>query len=220
VPEDGHQRLEVHAAVDEGGGVGVAQLMRVDVPDAGGGGGVVETAADATGAHPAAVDDPQELDRAAGAWVEQRPAASSDGGPLVEGGQGGVVEGDGAFGVQLAERDAQPGAVVAVVDEAVEFEVEELAEAEAGAAQDADGEAGGGISESVDAGHQVAVSVGRERPRDCVGQPGKIASMHERPCGPVSPSPQGEVFEERLEGGHGVMLASDRHRVAGGSSAT
>ncbi len=41
VPEQGHQRLERDAGVDQGGGVGVAQLVRGDVTDPGASGGAV-----------------------------------------------------------------------------------------------------------------------------------------------------------------------------------
>ena len=50
-------------------------------------------------------------------------------GPLVEQFDGFGVEGDHPFGSEFAERDTQPGAARFEVDDAVEFEVEELADA-------------------------------------------------------------------------------------------
>jgi hypothetical protein len=44
--EQGHQRLQADAGVHERGGVGVAQLVRGDVPDAGVGGGAAQLGAD------------------------------------------------------------------------------------------------------------------------------------------------------------------------------
>src|SRR5260370_693658 len=66
-------------------------------------------------------------------------------GPLVGGGQGGGVEGDHAFGGELAERDAQPGPGRAVADDAADFQVEELTDAQARAAQDGQADAGEGV---------------------------------------------------------------------------
>jgi hypothetical protein len=47
VPEQGADRLEAHAAVDGLGREGLADLVGVDVPDAGGGGGLVPVGGDA-----------------------------------------------------------------------------------------------------------------------------------------------------------------------------
>jgi hypothetical protein len=59
--------------------------------------------------------------------------------PLVQHCKGRVVERDDAFAVEFTQRDFEPGAVAGQDPEAVEFEVEEFAEPEAGAAQQGDG---------------------------------------------------------------------------------
>ena len=84
---------------------------------------------DAGGAGPAATFDEHEVGEMAVAWMRSGPMWSAVSEPIVEGVEGDVVDGDGAFVVQLAQRDAEPGAVGAVVDEMVELEIEELTDA-------------------------------------------------------------------------------------------
>ena len=77
VAEQGHQRLQRHAGVDHGGGVGVPQLVRGDVADPGGLGGPVEFGADGVLGQPPAVVGEQELGGPPVARVRQRPARAS-----------------------------------------------------------------------------------------------------------------------------------------------
>ena len=211
VAEDGHERFEAHAAVDEGGGVGVSELVGVDVSDAGVDRGELQVVAEPSGAHPFPVDDPHEVDRSVGSGMLHRSAGASVSSPFVEGCEGGFVDGDGAFGVEFADRDTQPGAVVVVVGEAVEFEVQEFAGSQAGAAQNSDRAACGDVVEFVDGGHQVAVGVGGQRSGDGGRDPGKVAAMEQWSWRPLGPTPQGDVFEEGLQRRHGSVLTGDRH---------
>src|SRR5690606_22425015 len=141
------------------------------------------------------------------------PARSSLVGPLVEGCQGGVIERNGALGVELAERNSQPGAVAAVVGQAVEFEVQQLAEPEAGAAQDRDGAPGRDIVETSDRCHEIPVIIGWQGAGDSSGEPWEVAAPQQRTGGSVGPAPQSDVLEEPLEGRDGVVLASDGDRL-------
>jgi hypothetical protein len=173
------------------------------------GGGELERSADPTGAHSPAVDDEQQLDGPLGARVDQSPAPAPTADPVVEGVEGGLVERHGPLVVELAERHSEPGAVVGVVDDTVEFEIEQFAEAQIGAAQDVDGAASGGVVELVDGGHEVSVAVGAQRSGDGFGEAWQVAAMDKRPGRSLRPSPQGEVLEERLERRHGLVLAGD-----------
>ncbi len=118
VSEEGHEGLQAHAGVDEAGGVGMTQLMWGDPQRLPGGaeqpsgaGRVVDAAADPGGSDAGAGNDEQEVDRPAVAGVRQGTLAAADGHPCVEDGQGVGVEWNDAFGVELAERHLQPGAV-------------------------------------------------------------------------------------------------------------
>ncbi len=75
VPEQGHQALQRDAGVDQGGGVGVAQLVRGDVRQAGVARrrGSSSSRSVVDGEAPAVVGE-QELGGPAGARVGQRPA--------------------------------------------------------------------------------------------------------------------------------------------------
>jgi hypothetical protein len=69
------------------------------------------------------------------ARVRQGPLRPAVGGPVVQRRQGGGVQRDRALGAELAQGDAQPAAGGAVVDDAVEFQVEQLAKPQTHAAQ-------------------------------------------------------------------------------------
>jgi len=141
VAEDGHERLQAHPGVGQFGGVGVPQLVRGDVerPPAGAGQagrcrGAAQAGADAPGFQSSAVVGEQEVGGVAGARVWVWPLLASVVGPGVQRGHGVRVERNGALGAELAQWHAQPGAGRPVVDDAAEFEVEALAQAQAGAA--------------------------------------------------------------------------------------
>ena len=102
----------------------------------------------------------QEVGGLAGAGVRVRALRAAVLGPGVERGYGGDVEWDGTLGAELAERDMQPGAGEPVVDDAAELEVEALAQAQSGAAQQQDRGAGEQVVEVADCGHQRGVGVG------------------------------------------------------------
>ena len=100
-----------------------------------------------------------------------------------------------------------------VVGEAVEFEVEQFAGSQAGAAQDSDGAACGDVVEFVDGGHQVAVGVGAQRSGTARREAWEVAAMDERSWWSFGPAPERDVFEERLQRRDGSVLAGDRHRL-------
>lgn len=72
MPEERRQRLQGYAGVDQGGGVGMAKLVRGDVFEPGGAGGAVQFDPDRALREPSVVGD-QELGQAAVAGVRQRP---------------------------------------------------------------------------------------------------------------------------------------------------
>ena len=117
------------------------------------------------------------------------PLVGPVGEPVVEGFEGGVVDGDGAFVVQLAERDPQPGAVGAVVDEVVELEVEELTDAQPGVTQHGDGDAGEPVVEVGDGGHDGGSMSGGSARGSVSGWRGMSASNISRRAG-ASAQPQ------------------------------
>jgi len=78
----------------------------------------------------------QELSFAPVAGMWQRPAVRADAGDVVDQLDGLVVEGDHPLGLQLPERDLQPGPVARQLVDAVQLKVEQLADAQpAGALQ-------------------------------------------------------------------------------------
>jgi hypothetical protein len=76
--------------------------------------------------------------------------------------QGHLVKRHGPLGGELAEGDLQPAAVAGGVPDAVQLEVEQLAEADAGAAQHCQPGAGEWVGQLADGGHQVPVGVRRK----------------------------------------------------------
>ena len=104
--------------------------------------GLVEAVAEPEGGQPPSPFDEQEVGGLAVAGVDQRSLRSAQGHPGVEVGQSRLVEWDGPFGAELAQRDLDPGAAVTEVPQAVELEVEKLAESHPGAAQDGQAVAG------------------------------------------------------------------------------
>ena len=77
---------------------------------------------------------------------------------------------------ELAERHLQPGAVPGQVPQAVQFQVEELAQPQPGAAQQGDAGPGGRVVEFGDRGHQRGVDVRGQRAGQRRGQSGDVAS--------------------------------------------
>jgi hypothetical protein len=111
MPEQRHQGLQRDPGVDQGGGVGVAQLVRGDVAQPGGARGPVEFGADAVLRQPPAVVGEQELGGPPVARVRHRPSRTADLGDVVDQREDLGVERDHPLGVELAERDFQPAAV-------------------------------------------------------------------------------------------------------------
>ena len=94
-------------------------------------GGPGELGAQPVLAEPVAVGGEQEVGGAAGSWVRDRAARAAGGADAVDQGEGLGVGRNHQFGVQLAQRDLEPGAGAGDVDDGVELEVEQLADAQA-----------------------------------------------------------------------------------------
>jgi len=89
-----------------------------------------------------AVLEEQEIHHAAVPLVRQPTLGSPLGPPLGEDAQGGFVQWDAAFAVQLAQRYPKPVPGRSVVHDAVELEVEQLAHTKSGSTQHNQGDAG------------------------------------------------------------------------------
>ncbi len=89
--------------------------------------------------------------------LRQRPFPAPAADPRIESIEWFGIERDRAFGAELADWHLEPGAVRTELDEAVELEVQQLADAHAGGAQHDDGGAGEVVVELRDGGHQVTV---------------------------------------------------------------
>ena len=144
----------------------MAQMVRGDTArlpaettQAGVSGGAIEAVAETEwGKAPSPLHE-QEVDRLAVARMRQGPLDAAQRHPGIEGGEGLRVEGNGALGPKLSERDLDPGAVGGEVPQAVELEIQQLADAHAGSPQDEQSVAGKGVVERGHRRHDVAVSI-------------------------------------------------------------
>ena len=137
----------------------------------------------------AAVLDENEVDWSVVSGVWECSLLLASGEPVVEGVEGGGVEGDDSFGVEFAERHAQPAAGGAVVDDCVEFEFEQFTDAQTGPTQDRQRDAGEGVIEVVDGGHESLVDIRGERAREECGLFGDVAGEHQSARTPRNPNP-------------------------------
>lgn len=113
-----------------------------DVSEPGGAGGPVELGAQPGLAEPVAVCGEQEVRGSSGAWVRERSAGAAGGADAVDQGEGLGVDRDHPLGVQLAEGHLEPGAGAGDVDDGVELEVEQLADAQSAGALQQEGVGG------------------------------------------------------------------------------
>jgi len=104
--------------------------------------GVIESVPQPVSRKAPAAFGEQEIGWPAEPRMRQGPLQPAPADPFVQCGQGGLVERDGALGAELAERYFQPAIMAAGVPAAVELEVEQLAEPDAGAAQQGQPDAG------------------------------------------------------------------------------
>ena len=87
------------------------QWLAVGAGEARGDDRVPESSLDPGCAKPSPAFDEDEVGEVPAAWMGSGPLAGTVGEPVLERFPGGVVDGDGSFVVELAERDPQPGAV-------------------------------------------------------------------------------------------------------------
>ena len=109
-----------------------AQWLAVGSGESGGSNSGSESALDAGRSEVSTVLGEHEIDGSAVTGVWERALLLSVSEPFIERVEGGGVEGDDTFVVEFAEWDAQPAAGWAVVDDRVEFEVQQFADAEPG----------------------------------------------------------------------------------------
>jgi hypothetical protein len=132
VPEQRHQRLQRHTRVDQGGGVGVPELVRGGVRQAGLAGDLAQRLLQVLGGDPLAVAGEQELGGPPGARVRDGPARRAARDDPVDEGEGFLVDGHHPLGVQLAQRHLQPRALAGNLVHAVELEIDDLPDAQPG----------------------------------------------------------------------------------------
>ena len=117
----------------------------------------------------------QELDRLAGARVRQRPAGRAVRDDPVDQVEGLVVDGHHPLGVQLAQRDLQPGPGAGDLVHAVQFQVEQLADAHPGGAQQQQRVGAQPVRRGVQRRGEPPVGVRGQVAGQRPGQPGDIA---------------------------------------------
>ncbi len=109
-----------------------------------------------------------------------------------------VVQWHHAFGVQLAQRHLQPRALTGDLVHAVQFQVDELADAQTGRAlqqQCISGQPfGAGLQRLGQAPVQIGGQVARQRP----GQFGDVGAKHQAPLRRFGPAPFGDVVEQAV----------------------
>ncbi|BCO36221.1 hypothetical protein MHEC_28590 [Mycobacterium heckeshornense] len=133
--EQRHQRLQRHPAVDQRGGVGVSKLVWCNGFQSCFGGGAGKFVAQDVHRYAAPLMSEQELDRLAGAWVWQWLAGRAVRDDAVDQLEGLVVDGHHPLGVELAQRNLQPGPGAGNLMHTVQFQVEQFADAHPGGAQ-------------------------------------------------------------------------------------
>ena len=143
--------------------------------------------------------------------MRQRLTGRAGGGDPVDEGDGLVVEGDHAFGVELAEGDLQPGAVATNLVDAVQLEVEELSDAQpdgSGQQQRVRGEAiGGGFERFGESPVGVHGQIAGQWPRLA----GMIGPEDQLAGGGVVPAPLGDLWDDTS----GLGVSNSRRPGAG-----
>ena len=183
-----------------------ASRVSVGPGEPGGGHAVTQAPLDAGGSEASASFNEDEVGEVAIAWVGPGSLRAALGEPLLEGFERGVIERDAAFVVELAERHAQPRAVVAVVDDVAEFEIEEFTDAQAGAAEHGDGDPGELVVEFSGRVHDRGIDVWWQGAWKGIGLPGDVGLEHEPPAWRVGPPPRPDVIEEAAHGKRGVSV--------------
>ena len=214
VTEEGHEGLQRHPGIHHGGGEGMSELMRFDVADAGRLAGPIEFEAQSLLGQPSSVVGKEELRGSACARVRERPTLRPGGADPVDQSDSLIVEGHHPLGVEFAERNFEPRPIAGDLVHAVEFEVEELADAQpAGSSQ----EQRVGRQPEIGASQGLAETpigvdgqVARKRP----GQTRGVCAEYEAPLWCVFPSPLGDVVEEDRNGQDPPGLISGRDRLA------
>ena len=161
--------------------------------------GVIEPAAQPEGGQPAAPLGEQEVGGPVQPGMRQRPLRAAAGHPLIQRGQGGLIQRHGPFGGELAKGDLQPAAVAGRIPDAVQLQVEQLAEPDAGAAQHGQPGAGERVGKLADGGHQVPVGIRWQGAGQRFVQPGNVGGEQQPPGRSLGPAPQGQVAEETAQ---------------------
>jgi hypothetical protein len=124
-----HQCLKAYTGVDQGRGVGMAQLMRRDHVQSGRLGNRGQLLAQCAPRDPPALVGQQELHQSAAAWVAERAPRRTVGGDTIDDHQRLVIQRHHPLGIQLPERDLEPGALAWYLMHAVELQVHQLTDA-------------------------------------------------------------------------------------------
>jgi hypothetical protein len=122
--------------------------------------------------------------------------------PRIESLQGRGVQRDHSFGGELAERDLEPGPGRAVVHDRAQFQVEQLPDAQAGAAQDLQPGGDERIRCGRDDRHQGAVDVWCEGTRERLVEFGDVRGEQQPAGRGVVPVPGSDVVEQIPDAQH------------------
>lgn len=145
--------------------------------------------------------------------MRQGALSTARGHPCIEHLDGDGFERHRALGAELADRNAQPRAVLPEVHQAVEFKVEQLADADAGGAQKDEPSPSEWVVEVLDGSHERGVGLWIERARHRFGQSRQVGEEEQASARAGCPSPGGDVFEEHPQVNEVVMELSERDRA-------
>ena len=198
--EHGHQRLQRHPGVDQCGGVGMPKLVWGNGFQSCIGGGADQFGAQDVHRDAASLVGEQELDRLAGARVRQRLARRAVRDDPVDELQSLIVDGHHPLGIELAQRNLQPGPGAGHLMHAIKFQVEQLADAHPGGAQQQQRVGAQPVRRGVQRGREPPVGVGGQVPGQRPGQSRDIAREHQLAAGRLDPAPFVDVIDQPPDG--------------------
>ena len=198
--QQGHQGLQRAARVDQGGGIGVPELVRHHAVQARLGGRAVQLLAQRVRGDAAALVGEQEVGHLPGPRVAQRPARRAVRGDPVDDLDGLLVNRHHPLGEQLAQRDLQPGPGPGDLVHAVQLEVGQLADAHPGGPHQQQRVGTQPVRRGLQRGQQRSFLVGGQVAGQRVRQLGRIPREDQPPGRGLGPAPLGDGVQEAADG--------------------
>jgi len=193
--EHGHQRLQRHPAVDQGRGISVPKLVWRNGFESCFDGGAMKLVAQDVHRDTASLVGEQELDQLTGARVRQRLARRAVRDNPVDQLKGLLVDGHHPLGVELAQRDLQPGPGTGNLVHTIQFQIQQLADAHPGGTQKQQRVAAQPVRRGVQRGREPPVGIRRQVAGQRPGQPGHIAGKHQLAPRRLGPAPFVDVID-------------------------